>query len=49
MEAVEEEADMCLTCEKPVIDDAGICDKCNKWLHYTCEELTKDEIKAAEN
>ena len=46
MEAFEEETDMCPTCEKPVI---VICDKCNKWLHSTFEELTKEEIEVAED
>ena len=36
---------MCITCDSAVIDNCIECSICQAWLHFSCENLTQDEIE----
>ena len=40
--------EICPTCDAHVQDEGIICDVCNQWWHYQCENLSKAEIREAE-
>ena len=35
----------CYICDNPVRENCIECSQCQTWVHYTCENLTSDEIK----
>jgi hypothetical protein len=48
-DATRQEKFDCLHCNNPCTDEALYCNIGNHWLHYSCEELTKQQIGQLED
>ena len=44
---MDDTADICPSCEMNVETKGVICNICERWYHYTCEKLSRNEIKMA--
>ena len=36
--------ELCPTCDMAVLDNGVLCDVCEVWSHYRCENLSPDKI-----
>ena len=36
---------LCIICDQPAISEAVQCSGCEKWLHFTCEHLSEQDIR----
>ncbi|CAG2240337.1 unnamed protein product [Mytilus edulis] len=43
------ETEICLVCDKHCADNAVLCDRCNAWSHYACENISLSDRKGLES
>ena len=43
----DEDDSICPTCMLIVMDEGVQCDTCDRWFHYPCEKMTRDDISEA--